>query len=147
MIYWEFINILFKIYHFSVYDKIAEHQVSNFTEEKNISENKDKDKEIKYFKKIRDDIDDVKYINKKILKSNKELERLLKDIEYQRYNDYKDINKSIEELEKNSNEIKNTVKKNDSINDSRMIIKRIRERSESPIENSKRRRSASNESK
>ena len=126
--------------HNYVYEKISEHRLSNLPKENDISENKEK--EIKYLKKIKDDLDDVKHINKKLLKSNKELEKLLNNMEYQQFNDNKDINKSLEELEKNSNEIKNTFKKYDYRNDSRLIIKRVRERSESPVDN-KRRRSIS----
>ena len=75
------------------------------------------------------------------------MEKMIYESKDDRFNDPKDINKSIEELEKNSNEIKNTFKKYDSRNDSRVIIKRIRDRSESPIENNKRICSNSNENR
>lgn len=127
-----------------IYDKIAENRVDHIEEEKSLSENKDK--EIKYLKKLKKDLDDVKYINEKILKSNKELIKMFSDLQNDRYYDSKDINESLKKLQKNSDEIKETFSNYDSRNDSRIIIKRFRERSESPKEYFKRRRSISKES-
>ena len=62
------------------------------------------------------------------------MEKIIYESKSDRYNvPNQDVHKSIEELEENSNKIKYTFNKLDSRNDSRIIIKRIRERSESQM--------------
>lgn len=117
-----------------IHEKMAEHKVKNKREEKKINDEEFNNNKIK---KLKEDLEDINYINKIILKSNNEMEKMIYDFK----ND-NNTKKSLEELEKNSNEIKNTFKKYDSRNDSILIIKRVRESSESPVDN-KRRRSIS----
>lgn len=129
-----------------IHEKMAEEKVKKKREDKNFI---DEEYYTNQLKKLEKDLEDIKYINQIILKSNNKMEKMVYEFQNNIFNDPKDIYKSIEDLEENSNKIKNRFKKFDSRKDARNTIKRFRENSESPVHDDykfKRSRSVSNES-
>lgn len=127
-------------------DKITEHkfndryeddykQDDNFRLQHELFEKKEE--EIKYLKKLKKKLDDIKYINEMVLKSNNIMEKMMTKMKDDRISYMKELNTTVSNLEKNSEKIKQTFKnleekdfKNST--DARIQINSFRARSASP---------------